>query len=47
MVMVQFVGIIFGDIIKMAGDKFGRTPKTSQNVTNVNGVSHEYLTKPN
>jgi len=34
---------VFGDIIKMPVDKFGRTPTTSQNVTNVSGVSHEYL----
>jgi len=27
----------------MAVDKFGRSPTTSQNVTNVSGVSHEYL----
>jgi len=34
---------VFGDIIKMPADKFGRTLTTSQNVTNVSGVSHEYL----
>jgi len=35
--------IIFGDIINMPVDKFGRSPKTGQNVTNVAGVSHEYV----
>jgi len=27
----------------MTADKFGRSPKTGQNVTNVSGVSHEYV----
>jgi len=27
----------------MTVDKFGRSPKTGQNVTNVAGVSHEYV----
>jgi len=27
----------------MTVDKFGRSPKTGQNVTNVSGVSHEYV----
>jgi len=27
----------------MPVDKFGRSPKTGQNVTNVSGVSHEYV----
>ena len=27
----------------MSVDKFGRSPKTGQNVTNVSGVSHEYV----
>ena len=27
----------------MTVDKFGRSPKTGQNVTNVGGVSHEYV----
>jgi len=27
----------------MTVDRFGRTPKTRQNVTNMSGVSHEYL----
>jgi len=27
----------------MPADKFGRSPKTGQNVANVNGVSHEYM----
>jgi len=35
--------IIFGDIINMPVDKFGRSPKTGQNVTKVSGVSYEYV----
>ena len=27
----------------MTVDKFGRSPNTGQNVTNVAGVSHEYV----
>jgi len=27
----------------MTADKFGRSPKSGQNVTNVSGVSHEYV----
>ena len=27
----------------MPVDQFGRSPKTGQNVTNVSGVSHEYV----
>ena len=27
----------------MPVDKFGRSPKTGRNVTNVSGVSHEYV----
>jgi len=27
----------------MSVDKFGRSPKTGENVTNVSGVSHEYV----
>jgi len=27
----------------MPVDKFGQSPKTGQNVTNVSGVSHEYV----
>jgi len=27
----------------MTVDKFGRSPKTGENVTNVAGVSHEYV----
>jgi len=27
----------------MPADKFGRSPTTGQNVTNVSGISHEYV----
>ena len=30
-------------MINMPVEKFGRIPKTGQNVTNVSGVSHEYV----
>jgi len=29
--------------MNMPVDKFGRSPKTGQNVTNLSGVSHEYV----
>jgi len=29
----------------MPVDKFGRSPKTEQNVTNASGVSHEYVNR--